>query len=323
MLAVGFLFGSSMQLLKTTQLQRINVGFDPPVELPAGDIKIDSEECYVKYLPQWVHGDPEIMAKEFEIGSQGLSDKYDDGHRFFYAYQPYLSKLVLQKLKASKVCSGGPKPKIKFMEIGIGCHWKESGIKGGNPGGSAMGWRALFAELAPVLDFELHLFEYDSVCITNWNNKYPGVASMIHTGDASSEADLARVVEETGSSHDFDVIIDDASHINWQMIKTFEVLIDQIHLGGMYFVEGLWSSCKSWKANMGTKPGEMTGGTSDCLFTKFDKPTFFYKVVELQRELLNKKVPFRDLNHIDFHGQIAVFEKQLPQKQNTWITKSS
>ena len=137
------------------------------------------------------------MAREFEIGSQNLSDKYDDGHRFFYAYQPYLSKLVLQKLRLSSVCSGGPKPKIKFMEIGLGCHFKAGGIKGGNPGGSAMGWRALFQELEPVLDFELHLMEYDSDCITKWNEKYPGVASMIHTGDASDEADLMRVVNET------------------------------------------------------------------------------------------------------------------------------
>jgi len=38
---------------------------------------------------------------------------------------------------------------------------------------------------------------------------------------------------------------------------------------------------------------------------------------------LNKYVPFKDVNHIDFHGQLVVFEKQLPQVVNKWIDKSS
>ena len=279
--------------------------------------------CYQQYLPDWVHSDPERMAKEFEVGSKGLSDKYDDGHRFFYAYQPYLSKLVLNKLESSTVCSGGPKPRIKFMEIGLGCHFKQSGIKGGNPGGSAMGWRAIFDKLSPVLDFELHIMEYDEKCITNWNDKFPGVASMIHTGDAASDEDLARVVNETGSHHDFDVIIDDASHINWHMIKTFEVMIEQIQMGGMYFVEDLWSSCRSWGANMGVARGESTGGTRGCMVTHKKEPTFFAKMVDWQRKLLDKGVDFQNVTHIDFHGQICVIEKQLPQNENKWITRSS
>ena len=124
------------------------------------------------------------------------------------------------------------------------------------------------------------------------------------------------------TSHDFDVIVDDASHINWHMIKSFEVLIHQIQLGGLYFVEDNWSSCRNWAANMGTKAGEGTGGTKDCMVTQSGGPTFFAKVVEWQRVLLTKKVPFKDLNHMDFHGQIVVFEKQLPQERNKWIEKS-
>lgn len=329
LLALGFLFGASVNLLKDMYEENLDIVLSsesfnsPSAQQQQLQVPSSTEKCYDQYLPKWVHGDPEIMAKEFEIGSQGLSDKYDNAHRFFYAYQPYLSKLVLQKLESSSICSGGPKPKIKFMEIGLGCHWRENGIKGGNPGGSAMGWRSVFDSLAPVLDFELHLMEFDVECITKWNDKYPNIATMIHTGDASSDKDLARVVRETGSSHDFDVIIDDASHINWHMIKTFEVLIEHIQLGGLFFVEDLWSSCRSWAANMGTKKGEATGGTRDCMKTQKGEPTFFSKMIDWQKELLMKKVPFKDLNHIDFHGQIAVFEKQLPQEANKWIEKSS
>lgn len=102
LLALGFLFGSSVQLLKeiTRSTAESLVSADEKSQQPPASTV---ETCYEKYLPKWVHGDPEIMAKEFQIGSQGLSDKYDDGHRFFYAYQPYLSKLVLNKLESSSV----------------------------------------------------------------------------------------------------------------------------------------------------------------------------------------------------------------------------
>ena len=291
--------------------------------------------CYEQYLPDWVRGDPESMANEFKIGSDELSDKYDDGHRFFYAYQPYLAKIVLQKLKSSygtntAVCNNSndpnvPKPKLKFLEIGLGCHFKVGGMKRGTPGGSALGWYNIFKKLHPVLDVEIHIMEYDSKCATEWHEKDNHKEMVhIHTGDASSEVDLARIVNETGSSLDFDVIIDDASHINWHMIKTLEVMIEQVQLGGIYVVEDVWSSCRNWGANMGSKQGEGTGGSRGCMTTGDGKsPTFFAQMVEYQKLLLQKKLAFPQVNHIDFHGQIVVFEKQLPQATNKWITKSS
>eukprot|EP00545_Synedropsis_sp_CCMP1620_P012114 CAMPEP_0119008230 /NCGR_PEP_ID=MMETSP1176-20130426/3548_1 /TAXON_ID=265551 /ORGANISM="Synedropsis recta cf, Strain CCMP1620" /LENGTH=343 /DNA_ID=CAMNT_0006960523 /DNA_START=109 /DNA_END=1140 /DNA_ORIENTATION=- len=284
-----------------------------------------AEKCYEKYLPAWVRGDPETMANAFMVGSKELSDKYDNGHRFFYAYQPYLAKMVIDKLENSKVCEpgfSGPKPRIKFFEIGLGCHFKFGGMKQGTPGGSAIGWRAVFEQLAPVLDFELHLMEFDSKCALAWHAEHKEIAHM-HTGDAASEEDLARIVKETNSSHDFDVIIDDASHINWHMIKTLEILMEQIQLGGIYVVEDLWSSCKSWGANFGTVRGEKTGGTPDCMVSQKGGPTFYAKLVEWQKTLLKKDVPFPDVNHIDFHGQIVVFEKARPQRENVWRGKSS
>ena len=121
--------------------------------------------------------------------------------------------------------------------------------------------------------------KFDAACATNWNEKNPNVAH-IHTGDASSEDDLARVVAETGSSHDFDVIMDDASHINWHMIKTLEILIEQIQMGGMYFVEDILSSYESWSANMGSHNGEQTGGTQDCMTPRTRGPTFLAKMFD-------------------------------------------
>lgn len=75
------------------------------------------------------------MTSEFEKGSLGLSDKQDDQHRFFYAYHPYLSKMVLRKLQQ---CTSR-KTKLKFLEIGLGCG-VTGGMKHAAPGGSALGW---------------------------------------------------------------------------------------------------------------------------------------------------------------------------------------
>jgi hypothetical protein len=196
-------------------------------------------------------------------------------------------------------------------------------MKRGTPGGSALGWRSLFQNLTDVVDLDLHIMEFDADCAKKWGVEHKDTAH-VHSGDASSEQDLMRVVNETGSSHDFDVIIDDASHINWHMIKTLQVMIPQIKMGGIYVVEDIYSSCRNWRANVGTGFGEGTGGSRDCMTTNKDgEPSFFAKVVEWQKELLLKRVPFVDVNHIDFHGQIVVFEKGLPQQEFQWKTYST
>lgn len=237
---------------------------------------------------------------------------------FQYAYQPYLAKMVKQKF-TDHDCSTNTKPKLKMLEIGLGCH-KSGGMKRGTPGGSGLGWRHMFDSFKDHLDFELHIMEFDSACALKWGEKHKGTA-VIHTGDASSEVDLMRVVQESGGSHDFDMIIDDASHINWHMIKTLEIMMPQVKMGGAYVVEDIFSSCRSWKANMGTHLGEETGGAADCVSVSRKNQgnaTFFGKVIEWQKELLLKHLPHKDVNHIDFHGQIVVLEKGLPQTDMKW-----
>lgn len=225
--------------------------------------------------------------------------------------------MVKQKLSKHD-CS--VKPKLKMLEIGLGCH-KSGGMKRNTPGGSALGWRHMFHSLKDHLDFELHIMEFDSACALKWGAEHNETA-IIHTGDASSKDDLERVVNETGAGYDFDMIIDDASHINWHMIKTMEIMMPHVKLGGSYVVEDIFSSCRDWPANFGTHLGEKTGGHPGCMVSKSGNktdPTFFGKVVEWQKHLLRRKrLPFKDMNHIDFHGQIVVFEKGLPQKSFRW-----
>jgi len=301
-----------------------------------GDYSNKLFSCLDQYLPSWVHGDPEHMAELFKNGSQDLSDKYDNDHRFFYAYQPYLRDIVLRKLKSSynlQNCSlkSVKKPKIKFLEIGLGCHplggMKKDASGKYLPGGSALGWRSVFRmnNLEDLLEFDLHVMEYDEECAHTWWQEHKNTCH-IHTGDASSKEALARVVRETGSDHDFDVIIDDASHINWHQIKTLEVMIEQVHMGGIYIVEDIDSSCRKWTANIGSKLSNTpVGGSPNCMTVegKPEEPTILAKLVEWHKKLMTKQIAFPDVNHIDLYGTLAVLEKRPPQIVIKWKDASS
>ena len=140
-------------------------------------------------LPKWVTGGPQDFAHEMKIGSRGLTDKVNSRHVFQYIYQPSLARLVRDKLST-------PSPKLRLMEIGLGCAPSGGMIKG-RPGGSAFAWRHLFNQI-PEIEFELHIFEYDEKCLTKWHNENPWVANKVHAGDASSEKDLGRAYADSG-----------------------------------------------------------------------------------------------------------------------------
>lgn len=78
-------FGGQLLLNTIFQASTTNT----PAAKPAGEtpphptITPKPLYCGVQ-LPPWIIDDingPEIFGKEFAIGSTGLSDKYDDGHR--------------------------------------------------------------------------------------------------------------------------------------------------------------------------------------------------------------------------------------------------
>jgi len=264
----------------------------------------------------WVMGSPKDFAEEFTKGCRGLSDKVDGGHNFQAMYQPQLSRLIRDRVATSV----NEPVKFRMLEIGLGCA-PGGGMIAGTPGGSALAWRHLF-DLIPesILKFELHVFEYDEKCALKWaEENVPHVAAKIHVGDASSEQDLERAYQESGGEP-FDVIIDDASHINWHQIKTLDYMLTKVKRGGFYAVEDIVSSCFGWSANMGTHRGEVTGGTSSCMETGDDKPTILAHLMEYQRCLVGiggesgynrtDKVEFlKDVESIEIQSVIAVLKK--------------
>ena len=124
----------------------------------------------------------------------------------------------------------------------------------GKPGGSAFGWRHLFGPITDI-SLELYIFEFDEVGAKKWLKENPYTVDKLVIGDASSEADLKRAYDEAGGKN-FDVIIDDASHINWHQIKTLDTMLPRVAHGGFYVVEDIQGSRHGYKANMGSFLGE-------------------------------------------------------------------
>jgi hypothetical protein len=264
---------------------------------------------------------PKYLAEVMMNASMGLTDKVDTiHHEYQYLYFPYMSTMIRERYcnTNNEDISNQPqliskRPKIRMLEIGLGCA-PTGGMIRGQPGGSALAWRHLFGNQTD--DFELHIMEFDGSCAEKWAESHEGIA-IVHVGDASSEVDLKRVVDAASSDGDatpFDIIIDDASHINWHQIKTFETLIDKLRPGGFYVIEDIHSSCFNWQANLGTNTSiesPNVGGTHGCMTTGKGEPTIFAKVLEWQKGLLMRREPFQGVNHIDLHKEAVLFEKRL------------
>jgi hypothetical protein len=270
-------------------------------------------------LPEWINKDPSYMAELMTNSSMGLTDKVGD-HEYQSLYFPYMSTMIRERYcntknkgDSNQLHSNSKRPKIRMLEIGLGCA-PTGGMIRGQPGGSALAWRHLFGN--QTNDFELHIMEFDGSCAEKWAESHEGIA-IVHVGDASSDVDLKRVVDAAssdGESTPFDIIIDDASHINWHQIKTFEMLISALRPGGFYVIEDINSSCYNWRANIGaatTKKTPQVGGTSGCMTTDNGKPTIFAKIIEWQKRLLVKREPFKGVNHIDLHKESVLLGKRV------------
>lgn len=107
--------------------------------------------------------------------------------------------------------------KMVVFEIGVGGYQDP---KAG--GGSLRMWRRYFPNAQIVgLDY------YDK-------SPHAETRIRIYQGDQSDEALLKRIVSEVGRP---DIIIDDGSHVNAHVIKSFEVLFPLLADDGIYAIE--------------------------------------------------------------------------------------
>jgi 23S rRNA U2552 (ribose-2'-O)-methylase RlmE/FtsJ len=106
---------------------------------------------------------------------------------------------------------------IKILEIGV------------YKGGSLQMWQDYFDKGSLIVGMDIN-----NECIN-----YSGDNIEIFIGDQSNIDDLGKLVKKFGN---FDIIIDDGSHMNSHQIKTFEFLYDYVNAGGIYLVEDTHTS---------------------------------------------------------------------------------
>ena len=89
----------------------------------------------------------------------------------------------------------------------------------------------------------------------------------IFQGDQSDSEFLLKLVNEIGF---LDIVIDDGSHINSHVIKSFEILFPYVKDGGLYIIEDLETSYR-----------ESYGGDSNNLDNPNTSMNFFKSLVDI------------------------------------------
>jgi hypothetical protein len=138
------------------------------------------------------------------------------------------------------------KKTVTLLEIGIGGYDKPE-----DGGGSLRLWRRYFTKGNIVgLDY------YDK-------SPHAEKRIRIYRGDQSDEQMLRRIVAEIGPP---DIIIDDGSHLNHHVIKSFGVLFPLMAEDGIYVVEDTQTAY--WPDNGGSSDNLLTAPTSMCFFKR-------------------------------------------------------
>lgn len=129
--------------------------------------------------------------------------------------------------------------KIKLLEIGVGGYHIPT-----NGGNSLRMWKAYFC-LGKIYSLDI----YDK-------SPHEEHRIKIYQGSQVDQKFLMSICEEIG---DLDIIIDDGSHINEHVIKTFEYLFPKLKNGGIYVIEDTQTSY--WKEYGGTSENFNQDGT--------------------------------------------------------------
>lgn len=242
------------------------------------------------------------LLRQVYSNASAASDKMGY-HHYHVMYHHVLAPMVLRK------CMNGEP--FRMLEIGLGCGTYGKGSSQ-SAGGSVAGWHKLLAALPTA---EYHNMEYDSKCMEDWVRRHPELGTQwatMHTGNQGSEYDLDRVF---GSAPQFDVIIDDGSHLNEHQRFTLNYSLQTLRVanGGVYIIEDIQSACKTFTINeprgdgLEAQKARRTGGSpGDCLGSK-TQPTIFRSIVEYQRDLLHRKLQLPGVRHIDIFEEAAVF----------------
>lgn len=209
------------------------------------------------------------MGELNEIGKSYNCDKSDihhewHGQTYFDIYEKYFSKLRDKK--------------INLLELGV------------RDGSSLRTWASYFQ------DANIHGIDIDPNCKVYQTSQF-----QIHTGSQDDEVMLNALSQMVGG---WDIIIDDASHINTLTVKSFYALISQVKSGGYYVIEDLRNSYEDLSEDAKNWDG-MNYNDSSVSFNN-DRRTIDEVVLDVI-----KNIDYRqgNIRSIHFHQQVVVLEK--------------
>lgn len=158
------------------------------------------------------------------------------------------------------------KKKLNILEIGVG------GYDDPDQGGESLRmWKRYFPK-SSIYSIDI----YDK-------SRLQEDRIQIFTGSQDDEAFLSDLFQRIGS---LDIVIDDGSHVNEHVIKTFEILYPLLNNGGIYVIEDVqtsyWTDVGGDSTNL-DNPSTIMGyfkSLVDCLnYEEFDilqyKPTYY------------------------------------------------
>jgi demethylmacrocin O-methyltransferase len=161
----------------------------------------------VKAIP--FYGNLDVLALIFNTDKNGKGYfKKGGGHSYTQHYSRHFRKFRFKK--------------IKLLEIGVG------GYKDPHQGGQSLRMWKKYFPFGNI--FSLDIFDKSAI----QENRI-----KIYMGSQTDPEILSRITDENG---EFDLIIDDGSHINDHVITTFKLLFPKLKDGGIYVIEDLLTS---------------------------------------------------------------------------------
>jgi 23S rRNA U2552 (ribose-2'-O)-methylase RlmE/FtsJ len=199
------------------------------------------------------------MKKLIDIFENDTSRSLTKWNHYFEIYERYFQKFVGTS--------------VKVLEIGV------------EGGGSLQMWKEYFGKQSNIVGIDIDpSFKYEEEQI------------FIEIGDQSDHNFLNTVIEKYGN---FDIIIDDGSHHQLHILKSFSCLYPSLNNNGIYLIEDLHTSY--WKDYGG-------GITSPFNFVSISSNFVHDTNVQHIQEPYTPHIP--DLKSISFYDSIVVFEKE-------------
>lgn len=149
-----------------------------------------------------------VLSKNLTLLAKLYKTDKADGHFYTPHYMTHFKKFRNKK--------------IHLLEIGVG------GYKNPKEGGNSLRMWKKYFPFGKIYSIDI----YDKSALQENRIK-------IYQGSQVDVAFLNKITNEIGS---FDIIIDDGSHLNEHIIKTFKLLFPKLKNGGIYVVEDIQTS---------------------------------------------------------------------------------